>query len=683
MKTLALLFFVAIASAATMPKTRTDKITETLHGVVVKDPYRWLEDQNSPETRAWIDAQNAYMRSQLDPLPTRERLSKRLEALLKTDRFTAPRVENGRYYFLRRMAGQNQYALVLRRGRDSKDEVLLDPNTLFPDQTTSVLIADVSRDGKWLLYGTRKGGEDEFSVTILDVDAGKELADHLPRARYSSVYLTADKTTLYYSKRIDEGARVYVHTIGSDSSGDREIFGKGTKPEQEVDVDLSPDGRYLAFSISHGWGKQTEIYLQDLQSKGPIQPLVNDIDAEFTGAFGAGQLFLRTNWQAPNGRIFAVDLAKPARANWHEIVAESASVIEEFTAAGGRLAVKYLENVNSRVRIVDGAGKHIRDIAFPTLGTVTGMAGRWDVDETFYTFASFAQPPTTYRYQMSSGKQDVWARIDVPVDPAQFEVKQVSYESKDKTRIPMFLVHKKGLTLDGNRPTLLYGYGGFLVNLTPFFSADAVVWAEQGGVFAVPNLRGGGEFGEKWHRGGMLEKKQNVFDDFIAAAEWLTHTGYTKPERLAIQGGSNGGLLVGATMIQRPDLFRAVVCEYPLLDMVRYQRFLIAPLWVPEYGSSDDAKQFEFIYKYSPYHHVKDGGKYPAVLFVTGDSDTRVAPLHARKMTARMQAANGSDRPILLHYDTKSGHSGGMPVTQQVADQTDILSFLLWQLGVL
>jgi len=683
MKTLALLFFVAIASAATMPKTRTDNVTETLHGVVVKDPYRWLEDQNSPETRAWIDAQNAYMRSQLDPLPTRERLSTRLEALLKTDRFTAPRVENGRYYFLRRMAGQNQYALVLRRGRDGKNEVLLDPNTLFPDQTTSVLIADVSRDGKWLLYGTRKGGEDEFSVTILDVDAGKELADRLPRARYSSLYLTADKTTLYYSKRLDEGARVYVHTIGSDSSGDREIFGKGTKPEQEVDVDLSPDGRYLAFSISHGWGKQTEIYLQDLQSKGPIQPLVNDIDAEFTGAFGAGQIFLRTNWQAPNGRIFAVDLAKPARANWHEIVAESASVIEEFTAAGGRLAVKYLENVNSRVRIVDAAGKHIRDIAFPTLGTVTGMAGRWDVDETFYTFASFAQPPTTYRYQMSSGKQDVWARINVPVDPAQFEVKQVWYESKDKTRIPMFLIHKKGLTLDGNRPTLLYGYGGFLVNLTPFFSADAVVWAEQGGVFAVPNLRGGGEFGEKWHRAGMLEKKQNVFDDFIAAAEWLTHNGYTKPERLAIQGGSNGGLLVGAAMIQRPDLFRAVVCEYPLLDMVRYQRFLIAPLWVPEYGSSDDAKQFEFIYKYSPYHHVKDGGKYPAVLFVTGDSDTRVAPLHARKMTARMQAANGSDRPILLHYDTKSGHSGGMPVTQQVADQTDILSFLLWQLGVL
>jgi prolyl oligopeptidase len=641
-----------------------------------------LEDQTSPETRAWIDAQNAYTRSQLDPLPTRERLSRRLEALLKTDRFTAPRVENGRYYFLRRMAGQNQYALCLRRGRDGKDEVLLDPNTLFPDQTTSVLIADVSRDGKWLLYGTRLGGEDEFAVTILDVDAGKPLADHLPRARYSSLYLTADKTTLYYSKRIDEGARVYVHTIGSDSAGDREIFGKGVKPEQEVDVDLSPDGRYLAFSISHGWGKQSEIYLQDLHDKGPIVPLVNDIDAEFISAFGSGQLFLKTNWQAPNGRIFAVDLSKPARANWHEIVKESASVIEEFTAAGGRLAVKYLENVNSRVRIVDAAGKHIREIAFPTLGTVTGMAGRWDVDETFYTFASFAQPPTTYRYQMASGKQDVWARIDVPVDPAQFEVKQVWYESKDKTRVPMFLVHKKGLTLDGNRPTLLYGYGGFLVNLTPFFSADAVVWAEQGGVFAVANLRGGGELGEKWHRGGMLEKKQNVFDDFIAAGEWLTHHGYTKPERLAIQGGSNGGLLVGAVMIQRPDLFRAVVCEYPLLDMVRYQRFLIAPLWVPEYGSSEDAKQFEFIYKYSPYHHVKDGGKYPAVLFVTGDSDTRVAPLHARKMTARMQAANGSDRPILLHYDTKSGHSGGMPVTQQVADQTDILSFLLWQLGV-
>ncbi len=682
MKTLALLLLAGMASAATMPKTRADNVTETLHGVAVKDPYRWLEDQTSPETRAWIDAQNAYTRSQLDPLPTRERLSRRLAGLLKTDRFTEPRVENGRYFFLRRLAGQNQYTLCLRRGRDGNDEVLLDPNSLFPDQTTNVLIADVSRDGKWLLYGTRQGGEDEFAVTILDVDAGKALADHLPRARYSSLHLTADKATLYYSKRIAEGARVYVHTVGTDSANDREIFGKGTKPEQEVDVDLSPDGHYLAFSISHGWGKQTEIYVQDLQSKGPIAPIVNDIDAEFSGAFGAGQLFLKTNWQAPNGRIFAVDLSRPGRAHWHEIVAESASVIEEFTAAGGRLALKYLENVNSRVRIVDAAGKHVRDIAFPTLGSVTGLAGRWDLDETFYTFASFAQPPTTYRYQMASGKQDVWARIEVPVDPAQFEVKQVWYESRDKTRIPMFLIHKKGLKLDGNRPTLLYGYGGFLVNLTPFFSADAVVWAEQGGVFAVPNLRGGGEFGEKWHRGGMLEKKQNVFDDFIAAGEWLTHNGYTKPERLAIQGGSNGGLLVGAAMIQRPDLFRAVVCEYPLLDMVRYQRFLIAPLWVPEYGSSEDARQFAFIYKYSPYHHVKEGEKYPAVLFVTGDSDTRVAPLHARKMAARMQAASAPGRPILLHYDTKSGHSGGLPVTQQVADQTDILSFLLWQLGV-
>jgi prolyl oligopeptidase len=683
LKTPIILFVMAAAIAAPPstrpPETRTDDVVETLHGVTIHDPYRWLEDQQSPETRNWIDAENAYSRSVLDQLPGRAAISKRLEELLKTDRVTEPVVRNGRYFFMRRLAEENQFTLCLRTGAHGADEVLIDPNK-FEGGATSVTIMDVSDDGKWLLYGTRHGGEDEVAVSILDVDSRKEV-DHLPRARYEGMRVTPDKHDLYYSKRLEEGYRVYHHVIGSGGGPDEEIFGKGTGPTESVACDLSRDGRYLGLYISHGWGKKAEIYMQDRKNGGPVVTVVNDIDADFNPTFGGDRLYMQTNWKAPNGRIFAVDLAHPARDKWREVVPEAKSVIESFAVAGGGLAVNYLENVNSRVRLFDAQGKPIRDIAFPTQGTVTAVDSEWESNEAFYSFTSFAQPATSYRYEISTGKQEVWAQTKTPIDPDQFEVKQVWYPSKDKTRIPMFLVYKKGLKLDGTRPTLLYGYGGFLLNQTPQFRTDAVLFAERGGVFAVANLRGGGEFGEKWHRAGMLESKQNVFDDFIAAAEWLIETGYTKPAHLAISGGSNGGLLMGAMMTQRPDLFQAVACQFPLLDMLRYQKFLLGKLWVPEYGSAEDAKQFQVIYKYSPYQHVKKGVKYPAVMFITGDSDTRVAPLHARKMAALVQASTGSDRPVLLRYDTEAGHSAGLPVSKQVEQQTDVLSFLLAEVG--
>ena len=669
---------IAAPPSVRAPETRTDDVVESIHGVTIHDPYRWLEDQQSPQTRTWIDAQNAYTRSVLDQLPGRAEISKRLEELLKTDRVGLPVVRGGRYYFLRRLADENQFTLCLRTGAHGADEVLIDPNK-SGGGATSVNILDVSEDGKWLVYGTRHGGEDEESVTILDVDNRKEV-DHLPRARYESTRLAPNKRDLYYSTRLDAGYRIHHHTIGG-SGADEEIFGKGTGPTESTGCDLSRDGRYLGLYISHGWGKKAEIYLQDRKSGGPIVTIVNDIDADFNPTFAGGRLYMQTNWNAPNGRIIAVDLANPARDKWREVVPEGKSVIESFSVAGGKLAVNYLENVNSRVRIFDADGKHLRDISFSTLGTVTALDGEWDSDEAFYTFTSFAQPPTSYRYEISTGKVEVWARNQAPIDPSQFEVKQVWYASKDKTRVPMFLVYKKGLKLDGARPTLLYGYGGFLVNETPAFRTDAVTFAEHGGVFAVANLRGGGEFGEKWHRAGMLENKQNVFDDFIAAAEWLIENGYTKPAHLAISGGSNGGLLMGVMMTQRPDLFQAVACEFPLLDMLRYQNFLLGKLWVPEFGSAEDAKQFQVIYKYSPYQHVKKGVKYPAVMFVTGDSDTRVAPLHARKMAALVQASTGSDRPVLLRYDTEAGHSAGLPVSKQVQELTDVLGFLLAEVG--
>lgn len=530
----------------------------------------------------------------------------------------------------------------------------------------------------------RQGGEDEVTVSILDVDSRKELPDRLSRGRYN-VSLKPDKTGFYYSRFINGvGGRIYYHAMGSAATKDVEVFGKGYGPQVFVGVNVSPDGHYLFLVASHGSaGDKTELYYQDLKTNGPITTIVNDIDAGFSTDIAGDHLYLLTNWNAPNRRILDVDLKKSARSNWREVVPEGASVITGMSAVGGKLFVDYLENAASHTRMFDPSGKHIRDISFPTVGSTSGMRGDWDRDEGFYAFSSFAQPTTIYHYQVSSGKQEVFARINVPVQSDQIEVKQVWYESKDKTKIPMFLVYRKGITLDGNRPTYLTGYGGFNLNRTPGFSSLAAYWAESGGVYALPNLRGGGEFGEKWHKAGMLDKKQNVFDDFVGAAEWLIKNKYTNPSKLAISGGSNGGLLVGAAMTQRPELFQAVVCSYPLLDMIRYQSFLVASFWVPEYGSAEDAEQFKYIYAYSPYHHVKKGEKYPAVLFVTGDADTRVAPLHARKMTALVQASTGSDRPVLLHYNTKAGHSGGLPVSQIIEDQTDELTFLFWQLGVM
>ncbi len=665
------------------PKTPIKPVKETLHGVTIIDPYRWLEDQWSPETRAWIKAQNAYTRSILDPLPSRDNIKRRLTELLKIDTVSVPIARGGRYFFTKRRADQDLPIIYMRRGLQGEDEVLIDPHPWSPDHTTSVSILDVSQDGTLLAYGVREGGQDEIAVKLFDVDRRKDLPDHLPKARYFGISLTPDKKGFYYSRHSAQGSRIYYHALGTEPARDREIFGEGYGPGQIVLSDLSEDGRFLLITVLYGAGAtKSELYVKEVAKEGPAIPIVKDLDALFSGQIADGQLFIHTNWKAPNGRILRADLKNPAREHWREIIPERQAVIRGFSLAGGKLFVNYLENVVSRVRVFQPDGEPVRDITFPDIGSVGTISGRWESNEAFYAFSSFHIPPTIYRYDVATGKQEVWARLAVPINSDRFDVEQVWYASKDGTRIPMFLMHLKGLKRDGSHPTLLTGYGGFNVSLTPRFSPRAVLWVEHGGVYAVPNLRGGGEFGEKWHRAGMLENKQNVFDDFIAAAEWLIKNGYTQPKKLAISGGSNGGLLVGAALTQRPELFRAVVCRYPLLDMIRYHKFLVAKFWIPEYGSSDDPKQFKYLYAYSPYHHVKSGTKYPAVLFVTGDSDTRVDPLHARKMTARLQAATASDRPILLRYDTKAGHSGGLPVSRQIEELTDELSFLFWQLGV-
>lgn len=522
-----------------------------------------------------------------------------------------------------------------------------------------------------------------MAIALLDVDSRKDLSDRLPKARYFGISIKPDNSGFYYTCFNPEvGSRLFYHRMSTDPANDEEIFGKGYGPAQIISADLSEDGKHLIISVAHGSSAdQVEIYHQDVEKKGPITPVVTDVKARFDGTVQGGILYMLTNWSAPNGRLMAVDLNNRERSKWRDVVGETSSVMTGFSLIGGKLFINYLDKASSVIKVFDLAGRPQGSITFPTIGTATDMIGRWNKDEAFYTFASFAQPTTIYRYEVSTGKQQEWARINVPIKSSEIEVKQVWYRSKDDARIPMFLVHKRGIVLDGNRPTILNGYGGFNVSLTPGFLPQAALWAERGGVYAIANLRGGGEFGEKWHRDGMLQHKQNVFDDFIGAAEYLIKNGYTSSSKLAITGGSNGGLLVGAAMTQRPELFQAVVCAVPLLDMVRYQKFLVARFWVPEYGSSEDPDQLKYLLAYSPYHNVKSGTKYPAVMFVTGDADTRVAPLHARKMAALMQSATASDRPVLLHYDTKAGHSAGLPVSKQVEDVTDIMTFLIWQLG--
>jgi prolyl oligopeptidase len=655
---------------------------DVVHGVSIPDPYRWLEDQWSPETRAWIKAQNDYAHPILTSLPRRAQLERRVGELVKVDDTSMPLERNGRYFFTKRLASQELPVIYVRLRLHGEDKLLVDPHPLSADHTTSVNIAGASKDGTLLAYGARQGGQDELAIKLLNVDTGRELPDSLPRAYYYGISLKPDKTGFYYTRRDPEGPRTFYHAVGTSPESDTKVFGDGFGPNKIIFAEVSDDGHYLLIHVLFGTGEERiELYYQDLTQPGPVRPLVNDLDARFSGEVVGDTAYLQTNWKAPKGRLLAADLRHPARDQWREVVPESNLVMEGFTAAGGRLFVNYTRNASSSARIFEPDGRPVGDIAFPTIGSVSGISGRWESKEAFFTFSSFAVPRTIYHYDAATGTQDVWARPNVPVDEDKYEVKQVWYESKDKTKVPMFLVYAKGLKLDGSHPTLLTGYGGFVISMTPSFSPTAVLMAEHQGVFALANLRGGGEFGDAWHKAGMLENKQNVFDDFIAAAEYLQKNGYTSPSKLAIEGTSNGGLLVAAALTQRPDLFQAVVCRYPLIDMIRYQKFLVASTWVPEYGSSDDAGQFKYIYAYSPYQHVKPGTNYPAVLMVSGDNDTRVDPLHARKMAALLQTATASSRPVLLDYDTKCGHSGGRPLAKQIEDLVDELGFVLWQTG--
>ena len=682
---------LALAGVATMaaqdggrpPETRRDSTVDDYSGVKVPDAYRWLEDQTSPETRAWIDKQNEYTKSVLGKLPGRGEIEKQVTELLKMDQIGVPVERGGRLFFSKRRADQDLSVLYERKGMDGQDEVLVDPHSMSKDHTTSVNWEAISQDGTIAAYGVREGGADEVAVHLLDTTTHKELTGALPRADYLSVDIAPDKKGLYYTLIRKEGPRAYYHAFGSDAAKDEEILGSGYGPEMLIGASLSEDGRYLLLHVIHGSaGDFSEVYYKDLKTNGPVQALVKGVPARFEVQIAGEQAVIQTNWKAANERILVADMARPGIENWHERVPEGKWPIQGVSLAGGRLLVRYTENATSKMRVYALTGKLEREVALPTLGSVSGVSGRWTSNEAFFGFQAFTIPLSVYRLDVKQGKTEEWAAPAAAFHREGLETEQVQYSSKDGTLVPMFLVHRKGVKHDGARPALLTGYGGFNVSETPAFNAYAVLFAENDGVFALPNLRGGGEFGESWHKAGMREKKQNVFDDFLGAAEWLVRQRYTSPAKLAIRGQSNGGLLVGAAETQRPELFRAVICRYPLLDMLRYQNFLVAKFWVPEYGSSDKPGEFEYLRAYSPYQNVKPATKYPATLFITGDGDTRVAPLHARKMAAAMQAANASSNPVMLMYDTQSGHSGGRPLGKLIEETTDEVVFLFGELGV-
>jgi prolyl oligopeptidase len=674
---------VLFAAGIAPPLTKADPVTEVVNGVTITDPYRWLEDQNSPATREWLAAQDHYTRAFLDNIPGRDQLRKELSALLKIDSMSSPVARGGRYFFSRRMASEDRYSLCIRHGIEGTDEVLVDPAKVADDPTTSVQFAGIADDGSLVAYGLRRGGEDESEIHLLDVATRRQLPDVLPRARYFGIAIKPDKSGLYYSRfTAGQGSRVWYHAMGAGPRTDKQIFGEGYGPTRNISVRLSDDGRWLLIAAGEGVpSKRSEIYVQDLAHAGALAAILKD-DDQWDPDFAGDALLLTTNWRAPNRRVFRVDLNHPQRDQWREIVPESKLAIRGTSAVGGRVFVSYVDNVVTRIRQFDLDGKPLGDLQLPGIGTASTPSGRWSGDEAFFSFTSFVEPSTSYRLGVATGKRELWFRPKIPIDTGNIVVKQVWYKSKDGTSVPMFVVHRKDLPLDGNRPTLLTGYGGFNLPSLPAFSSTAAWWAEAGGVYALANMRGGGEFGESWHKAGMFEKKQNVFDDFIGAAEWLIQNRYTRPARLGIEGNSNGGLLMGAMMTQRPDLFGAIICGAPLLDMLRYQKMSVGAWWTAEYGSADDPAQFAYLYKYSPYHNVKKGTRYPAILFVSGDFDTRVDPSHARKMTAMMQAANASDSPIMLRYDTKGGHSGIANVSKTVEEQVDQIGFLAARVGL-
>ncbi len=678
------------------PASKKVEQYDTYFGVKVADPYRWLEDENSPETARWVEEQNKLTFSYLDKIPYRAQVKDRLTKIYNYARYAAP-YRRGDYWFFSKNDGlQNQSVIYIQKGLDGTPEVFLDPNKFSAEGTTQLGALSISKDAKYAAYCKASGGSDWRDCYVMEVATRKQLADELKWIKssglawqgggfYYSRYDAPEKGKELTSK--NENHKVYFHKVGTPQSADELVYSDAAHPQRFHHASTTDDERYAFMNVSdRGTGKKgNALFYRDAKAGDKTwKPLVAEIGDDYYGVVDnvGDKLLVETNHNAPNGRVFLFDPKNPSEKDWKDVLPERAEPLQSANTGGGKLFATYLKDVTTRAYVYTLDGKLENEVQLPTLGIANGLGGNMDDRFVFYTFSTFNFPPSIYRYDVATRKSTLFRAPELPgFRPSDYEVKQVFFNSKDGTRVPMFVVHKKGLKLDGRNPTLLYGYGGFNSSTTPGFSPGRLVLLEQGFVYVSANMRGGGEYGEKWHEAGTKLKKQNVFDDFIGAAEWLIANKYTSPERLAIHGVSNGGLLVGAVANQRPDLFKAVIQQAGVMDMLRFHKFTIGWNWIADYGSSDNEAEFKALYAYSPIHNVKPGTKYPATLITTADHDDRVVPAHSFKYAAAMQAAQASDNPVLIRIDTRSGH-GASSTTKAIEQNADIYSFLMYNLGV-
>jgi prolyl oligopeptidase len=673
--------------------TRAENIVETIHGETVRDPYRWLEDEKSPEVQKWMDEQNAAARKVLDALPGRSELDARLKKLLYIEDVSAPQRYGSRYFYTRRHANKEKSIVYWKEGKDGAEKVLFDPNTWSADGSTALGQYEPDEQGRNVVFSVRENNSDEATMYLMDIASGeRSKIDVIHGAKYASPSWLPDGSGFYYTwlpvdPKIPVAERpgyaeVRFHKIGTPPETDVTIRPKTGSAQTFQGAYVSRNGRWLIHTVQHGWNS-TDVWFKDrTDEKSDWTPLIVGTPFTYSVDVFENTFYIHTNWDAPRYRVFKADPAKPARENWTEIIPQRENAtLDGVGIVGGKLSVRYLVNAATTLEICDLNGKLDHAVTLPSAGSAWGLYGRQEDDEAYFIFTSYLVPRQVYVTSVKTGETKLWSKLDLDVDPTPYLVEQVWYPSKDGTQISLFIVRRKDMKFDGSNPTLLYGYGGFNVSLTPGFSSGLVPWLESGGVYAVANLRGGGEYGEEWHKAGMGAKKQNTFDDFAAAAEYLIAKKITSPEKLAIEGGSNGGLLVGALMTQRPELFKAVICAVPLLDMVRYHKFGSGKTWIPEYGSAEDPAQFKTLIAYSPYHNVKPGVKYPALLMLAADSDDRVDPCHARKFVAQVQSVN-TQTPALLQIERNAGHGGADKVQAMVEKNVDRWSFLWNQLGV-
>jgi prolyl oligopeptidase len=670
------------------PETRRSDHVDDYHGRKIADPYRWLEEPDSAETKAWVTAQNAATEAYLSEIPARAKIRERLLKLWNYVRFSVPTARGGRYFYQRNDGLQNQSVVYTADSLTAEPRVLLDPNTLSAEGTVALSGYEFSDDGKLMAYGLADAGSDWETWRVRDVATGKDLSDEIRWVKFSGASWKPDNRGFYYSRYDEPKAgseftdsnyfqKLYLHKLGTPQSEDKLVYERRDEKEWGFGGHVTEDGRYLIISVWRGTDPNNQVFYLDLADpNAKVVELIKGFHAEYSFVANDGPVFyFTTDLDAPKYRVIAIDTRSPEARK--EIIPEAEGVLEGADFFGERIFCTYLTDAYNQVREFGLDGKLRREMKLPGIGSAGGFTGLRSATETFYSFTGFTTPTIIYRYDLKTDDVTVFRQAKVDFNPDDYETKQIFYESRDGTRVPMFVTHRKGLKLDGSNPTILYGYGGFNISLTPYFAAGRLAWLEMGGVLAIPNLRGGGEYGRQWHEAGMIDRKQNVFDDFIAAAEKLIADKYTRPEKLAISGGSNGGLLVGACLVQRPDLFGAALPDVGVLDMLRFHKFTIGWAWVSEYGSADDAKQFETLLRYSPLHNLRKGTKYPAVLITTADHDDRVVPAHSFKFAAELQHANAGDAPTLIRIETSAGHGAGTPTTKQIDELADTYAFLV------